>query len=317
MWKLEVQVSVEYERVYKKNKKEEVMRTVFLGLFCLSFLGPMAWGHHPEGEPPKGDFTTGDFKIEDLGFSFQEIPAESFMMGSPLDEEGRDEDEGQVEVTISKSFEMMVTEVTQDQYFLVTNENPSYFSRPEDCENWDSVRKICPDNPVENVSWYDAQDFIKKLNASAGIEGCKGVPEDPTGCYRLPTEAEWEWAARGGTEIAYFFGDESAQLDGYAVYKGNSGGRTHKVTTGWHNPNKLHGVYGNVWEWVEDSYKKRLAGGEYPLNRVSECGFSEECRVLRGGSWSRNAWNLRSANRAENDPGLGNYDIGFRLVRTL
>ena len=297
------------------------MRTVFLGLFCLSFLGPMAWGHHPEGEPPKQpkeDFTKRDFKIEDLGFSFQEIPAGSFMMGSPLDEEGRDEDEGQVEVIISKPFEMMVTEVTQDQYFLVTGEAPSYFSRPEDCENWDRVKKICPDHPVERVSWDEAQDFIKKLNASAGIKGCEGVPEDPRGCFRLPTEAEWEWAARAGTETAHFFGDDSSQLGGYAVYSGNSGGRTHEVTTGWHNPNKLHGVYGNVWEWVEDSYKRILEGGEDPLNRKSECGgSSEECRVLRGGSWYSGAEFLRSANRGRYDP-EGGYDyVGFRLVRTL
>ena len=288
------------------------MRTVFLGLFCLSFLGPMVWGYHPEGEPPKEDF-----KIEDLGFSFQEIPAGSFMMGSPLDEEGRDEDEGQVEVTIRKPFEMMATEVTQDQYFLVTGEAPSYFSRRKDCENWDRLRKICPDHPVEKISWDEAQDFIKKLNASAGIEGCEGVPEDPRGCYRLPTEAEWEWATRAGTETAYFFGDDSSQLGGYAVYSDNSGGRTHEVTTGWHNPNKLHGLYGNVWEWVEDSYKRILEGGEDPLNRKSECIFSGECRVLRGGGWNDDAKYLRSASRYGVDPENGSVNVGFRLVRTL
>ncbi|MCY4513450.1 MAG: formylglycine-generating enzyme family protein [Bdellovibrionales bacterium] len=262
------------------------MRAVFLGLFCLGFLGPMAWGHHPEGEPLTGDFKS--FKIEDLGFSFQEIPAGSFTMGSPADEKDRDEDEEQVEVTISKPFEMMATEVTQEQYFLVTGEAPFHFSKPKDCENWDKVRKICPNHPAENVSWYEAKEFIKELNASAGIMDCKGIPEDPRGCYRLPTEAEWEWAARAGTKTAYFHGDDPdpAQLGRYAVYNDNSGGGTHEVTTGWHNPNKLHGIYGNVWEWVEDSYKVKLAGGEDPLNRESECRFSEECRVLRGGSWA-------------------------------
>jgi len=289
------------------------MRTIFLGLFCLGFPGHMAWSHHPEGEPPN---TKRDFKIEDLGFSFQTIPAGSFMMGSPLDEQDRDEDEGPVEVTISKPFEMMATEVTQEQYFLVTNENPSSFIRPGDCENWDSLRKMCPDNPVENVSWYDAQDFIKELNASAGIKGCRGVPEDPSGCYRLATEAEWEWAARAGTETAYFFGDDPSGLDGYAIYSGNSGSRTHKVTAGWHNPNKLHGMYGNVWEWVEDSYSGKLAGGEDPLNRESECSFGE-CRVLRGGGWSGNAWFLRSAFRIWFNPEERYNDVGFRLVRTL
>lgn len=301
------------------------MRTVFLGLFCLGFPGPIAWGHHPEGEPPKQpkeNFTKRDtkrdFKIEDLGFSFQEIPAGSFMMGSPLDEEGRDEDEGPVKVTISKPFEIMATEVTQEQYFLVTGETPSYFSRPQDCDNWDRERKMCPDHPVENVSWDEAQDkFIKKLNAAAGIEGCKGVPEDPTGCFRLPTEAEWEWAARAGTETAYFFGNDPSQLGVYAVFSDNSGGRMHKVTTGWHNPNKLHGVYGNVWEWVEDSYKSVLEEGKDPLNRKSECRFSEECRVLRGGSWSLGARYLRSADRNGEVPVYRSYTVGFRVVRTL
>ena len=297
------------------------MRAVFLGLFYLSLSGSVAWGHHPKGEPPNPNqsFTEEiEFKIEDLGLSFQKIPVGSFMMGSPLDEEGRDEDEGPVKVTISKPFEMMATEVTQEQYYIVTGETPSYFSRPGDCENWDRERQMCPDHPVENVSWDDAQvKFIKKLNAIAGIKGCKGTPEDPSGCYRFPTEAEWEWAVKGRTETAYFFGDDVSQLGGYAVYIGNSGGRTHEVTTGWHNPNKLHGVYGNVWEWVEDSYKSVLEGGKDPLNRKSECRFIEECRVLRGGGWNNDAGNLRSANRDGIDPGSGLSDVGFRLVRTL
>ncbi|MCZ0931911.1 MAG: formylglycine-generating enzyme family protein, partial [Oligoflexia bacterium] len=276
----------------------------------------MAWGHSHEGESLKEDSTKRDFKIEDLGFSFQEIPAGSFTMGSPLNEEGRDKDEGPVEVIIAKPFEMMVTEVTQEQYFLVTGESPSYFSRPEDCKNWDSVNKICPDHPVESISWYEAKEFINKLNASAGLKDCKGVPEDPRGCYRLPTEAEYEWAVRKDTKTAYFFSDPG-QLDKYAVYRGNSGGRTHEVTTGWHNPNKLHGIIGNVWEWVEDSYKKKLEGGKDPLNRKSECRFSEECRVVRGGSWDDKAKNLRSANRSWVSPGIRYHYFGFRLVRTL
>ena len=287
------------------------MRRVFLGLFCLSFVSSMAWAHHSDGEP---------VIEEELGFSFQEIPAGSFTMGSPVDEKGRDdEDEGQVEVTISKDFEMLSTEVTQEQYFLVTGETPSYFSSFEDCkDNWDRVNKICPDHPVERVSWYEAKEFIRLLNVSAGVEGCEGTPEDPSGCYRLPTEAEYEWAVRGGdTETAYFFGNDSSQLGKYAVYWGNSGRRTHEVTTGWHNPNKLHGMIGNVWEWVEDSYKAELDGGRDPLNRKSECRFSEECRVLRGGSWYSVAKFLRSANRNRYDPEDRDSDIGFRLVRTL
>ena len=98
------------------------MRRVFLGLFCLSFVSSMAWAHHPEG-----DLTTS-FSIEELGFSFQTIKAGSFTMGSPKDEKGRDKDEDQVKVTITEYFEMLATEVTQKQYFLVMRKRPSSFS---------------------------------------------------------------------------------------------------------------------------------------------------------------------------------------------
>ena len=280
------------------------MRKVFLGLFCLSFVSSMAWAHHPEGEPkPEG------FSIEDLGFSFQTIKAGSFLMGSPEDEEDRDGDEAQVEVTITKDFEMQTTELTQKQYFLVTGKRPSYFSRSEYCENYDEVNQICPDHPVEQVSWNDAKEFIRLLNASVGVEGCEGTPEDPSGCYRLPTEAEYEWALRAETETAYFFGNDLSQLGKYAVY--NSEG-TREVTYGWHNPNKLHGIVGNVWEWTEDVYKAELEGGNDPLNIKSGC-----CRVLRGGSWDSNAKVLRSAYRFRYTLDSGLINAGFRLMRTL
>ena len=284
------------------------MRRVFLGLFCLSFVSFMACTQHPEGVPkPEG------FSIEDLGFSFQKIKAGSFTMGSPEDEEGRDEDEVQVEVTITKDFEMQTTELTQKQYFLVTGKKPSLFRSSKYCENYDEVNEICPDHPVEQVSWYDAKEFIKLLNASAGVEGCKGTPEDPSGCYRLPTEAEFEWAVRAGTETAYFFGNNSSQLGDYAVYRDNSGSQTQEVTYGFHNPNKLHGIIGNVWEWTEDVYKAELEGGNDPPLIKSEC-----CRVLRGGSWDSNAKHLRSANRNNRFSPFSKFIIvGFRLVRTL
>ena len=287
------------------------MRKVFLVLFCLSFVSSMAWANHHEGE------STTNFSIEELGFSFQKIKAGSFTMGSPEDEKGREEDEAQVEVTISEDFEMLSAEVTQKQYFLVTGETPSRFSSSEYCENYDEVNEICPDHPVERVSWYDAKEFIRKLNASVGVEGCEGTPEDPRGCYRLPTEAEYERAVRGETKTAYFFGNNASQLGDYAVYGNNSGDRTHEVTTGLKNPNNLNGIIGNVYEWVEDSYKAELEGGKDPLNRKSgKCQLNEaECRVVRGGAWYGSAKHLRSASRGRIDPATGNLLIGFRLVR--
>ena len=297
------------------------MRKVFLGLFCLSFVSSMAWTQHPEDEP--NSEAEVNFNIEDLGFSFQTIKKGSFAMGSP-------EDENQVEVTISKDFEMLTTEVTQKQYFLVTKKRPSRFSSPEYCENYDKVNKICPDHPVERVSWFDVKEFIRLLNASAGVEDCEGTAQDSSRCYRLPTEAEFEWAMKAGTKTAYFFGNNSSQLGDYAVYRDNSGSQTQEVTTGGHNPNKLHGMLGNVTEWTEDVYKVKLEGGTDPLNIEYRYRYCREirgvpyfysivvegyCRVTRGGSWRYNAADLRDE-RDWDDPDYGSDGVGFRLVRT-
>ena len=259
-------------------------------------------------------------------FVFRRIKAGEFQMGSPQTERNRrsDEagrDENPVKVWISKSFDMMETEVTQIQWFQVMGKNPSYFKRPGDCVNYDRVRKMCPDHPVEQVSWDMVQVFIKELNALSGLRDCKGSPKDPSGCYRLPTEAEWEYAVRAGKKTAYFFGNEESPkmsrgrkmigLRDYAWYIENSGRKTHKVKTRGANPWGLYDVYGNVWEWVQDAYVDRLPGGRDPLVTAGSG------RVFRGGSWYDIAWYLRSALRHRTFPGHGNHDSGFRLVRTL
>ena len=243
-------------------------------------------------------------------FSFRRIPKGELVMGSPRGERGRHRDEAQKPVEISKAFEIMETEVTQKQWFQVTGKKPSYFKRSGDCDNWDRVNVMCPDNPVERVTWDEVQGFIKRLNDSMGLRGCKGSPKDPSGCYRLPTEAEWEWAVRAETKTAYFFGNNSSKLGRYAIYYGNSM-RTHKVK-GDRLPNKwgLYDVYGNVGEWVQDSYRIELPGGRDPL---VTSGFGH---VVRGSSWSSNAVILRSANRRRG-PNHRLYNVGFRLVRAL
>ena len=260
---------------------------------------------------------------------FVTIDAGSFIMGSPSNEKDRDSDEDQVSVEITKSFEIMEKELTQKQWYLVKKENPSHFKKPEHCDDHEVIDgvKMCPNHPVEKVSWDDIQDYIKELNASLGLSGCNGTPQDASGCYRLPTEAEWEYAARGGTSMAYSFvenlGDyawyriifawRKGNLSDYAWYRRNSGGRTHKVGTRKANPEGLYDVHGNVWEWVQDKYSRTLSGGTDPLNTS---GFIN--RVLRGGGWFyHGAWSLRSANRSYSYPGEGYDDVGFRLVRTL
>lgn len=232
-------------------------------------------------------------------------------MGSPPLEKYRQSDEDQVSVEITKPYEIMATEVTQKQWFQVMRTNPSYFKREEDCDNYDNMNKMCPDNPVERVSWKDVQLFIKKLNRTIGLKGCKGSPSDPIGCYRLPTEAEWEWATRSKTKTAYFFGDNSSTLEKYVWQWNNSGKRTHKVGIKAPNPLGLHDVYGNVWEWVQDAYQSKLPGGRDPL--VTH-GSS---RVLRGGGWHCGSKVLRSAYRYHDSPYSKSMIIGFRLVKTL
>ena len=336
------------------------MKKVFLGLFCLSFVSSVAWAQQTSDKPrldkePENKATfniTGSdkepenkatfnitvklipvSKKEFMKLSFQTIKAGSFMMGSPEDEEDRDEDEDQVEVTITMDFQIQRTEVTQLQYYLITGDNPSYFRGPEYCDNYDEANEICPDHPVENVSWYDAQKFIRLLNDSEGIEGCE-ENQYTSGCYRFVTEAEFEYATRAGTKMAYFFGnDDSNQLGDYAVYWDNSEiyskpnnylqaqlieRGTREVTYGQPNPNNLYGIIGNVSEWTADVYKDKLEGGYDPLNiyyrKFTKC---QKCRVIRGGSYDDEAYLLRSANRGKESPNSRYYNVGFRLARTL
>jgi formylglycine-generating enzyme required for sulfatase activity len=158
-----------------------------------------------------------------------------------------------------------------------------------------------PNRPVENVSWEDVQEFLRRLNAKEG-----GTQ------YRLPTEAEWEYAARAGSTTAYSFGDNSDRLGEYAWYAENSGGTTHPV--GQRKPNAwgLYDMHGNVWEWVQDWY------GNYPAEAATDpqgpASGSE--RVGRGGDWHGGAGHCRAAYRLRGSPGNRGGILGFRLLRT-
>ena len=245
-------------------------------------------------------------------FQFQMIEAGSFTMGSPANEVGRDSDENQVQVQITRPFEIMTTEVTQSQWFGIMGYNPSRFKSQKYCDDHDFVKDMCPNHPVVQVSWKKVQEFIRKLNGVLGLTGCDGTPSSSVGCYRLPTEAEWEYSARAGTKTAYSFGNDPQDLGDYAWYRGNSKRKTHKVGSKKANPWGLYDVHGNVWEWVQDSYIKILPGGTDPLNTAGSL------RVIRGGAYNFRAPHLRSANRNYDFPFLGRYSlVGFRLVRTL
>jgi len=235
---------------------------------------------------------------DSINMKFVKIPAGSFMMGSPSDEPGRYDDETpQHSVTISKPFYMQTTEVTQGQWKAIMGSNPSYFSN-------------CGDNcPVENVSWNDIQDFIKKLNQ----EG-----EDT---YRLPTEAEWEYAARGGTTTLFSFGNclSTDQANYYGELrlflsdcpKGEYRQKT--VSAGSFSPNAwgLYNMHGNVREWCQDWYAEN-----YPSGAVTDPTGppSGSHRVLRGGGWLNANEDCRSAYRYANPPDVRHKSFGFRLV---
>ena len=156
-------------------------------------------------------------------------------------------------------------------------------------------------NPVEMVSWDDAQEFIKRLNAKEGHKR-----------YRLPTEAEWEYAARAGTTTAYSFGDNKKELSRYAWYGENSGDSTKPVGQKQPNPWGLYDVHGNVFEWVQDWYGEKYyanSPGTDPKGPSSSSG-----RVGRGGGWGSFAESCRSACRYFNSPDYRNICIGFRLA---
>jgi formylglycine-generating enzyme required for sulfatase activity len=210
-------------------------------------------------------------------------------MGSPTNEYGRADNEKHHEVRISKPFYLQTTEVSQAQWNRVMGDNPSNF-------------KNCGDDcPVEQVSWNDAQKFISKLNQM-----------EATNKYRLPTEAEWEYACKAKTETAYSFGDEVDKLGEYAWYTDNSEGQTHPGGKKKPNAWRLYDMHGNVREWVQDWY------GDYPSNSVVDPKGPDkgEKRVLRGGSWHYLAGGLRSAYRLRYFPGYRHYGgIGFRVAR--
>jgi formylglycine-generating enzyme required for sulfatase activity len=224
-----------------------------------------------------------------IGMTLVLIPKGTFMMGSPESEEGRNEDEVQHEVTLSKDFFLGVTEVTQKQYQEVMGMNPSAFAGAQ--------------RPVDTVSWEDAVEFCERLSE---------LPEEKKAgrVYRLPTEAEWEYACRAGSKTAFSFGDDKSSLGDYAWISDNSDGKTQSVGEKKPNAWGLYDMHGNVWEWCSDWY------GEHPGKAVSDPEGPEKGsrRVHRGGSWRFVAAYCRSARRGWRDPSGRSISFGFRVA---
>jgi formylglycine-generating enzyme required for sulfatase activity/tRNA A-37 threonylcarbamoyl transferase component Bud32 len=236
------------------------------------------------------------------------IPAGKFQMGSPSSEPGRFSSEGpQREVTISRSFYMGIHEVTQEQYEAVMGANPSSFQKGKVLKKggWfssDEVMGPSDRHPVERVSWPDADDFCKKLSAKTGRRVC------------LPTEAEWEYACRAGTESRFSFGDSDSSLSDYAWYTGNSGSSTHPVGQKKPNAFGLYDMHGNVWEWCSDWYQDSYSGLSLQDPKGPNNGAY---RVLRGGCWFNSPQICRSAYRYGNSPASTGDGNGFRVVVSL
>jgi formylglycine-generating enzyme required for sulfatase activity len=244
------------------------------------------------------------FRFIDISMNFSYIPAGTFMMGSPDSDTEAFEfykvEKPQHQVTITKPFLMMRTPVTQEQWFAVMGTDPSWFKGPR--------------RPVESVSWFDAVNFCNSLSTRSGLPhayviegGDVRLVENPIG-YRLPTEAEWEYACRAWTTDPRY-----GQLDDVAWYAENSGSQTHDV--GQKKPNAwgLYDMLGNVSEWVWDWYGKYSAGHQTDPQGPA----SGSRRVVRGGSWGNGASDVRAGDRPHDPPGSRYFYLGFRVCRSL
>ena len=222
-------------------------------------------------------------------------------MGSAAGEEGRFDNEAQVKTTISQAFWLRQSPVTQREWQQIMGHQP-----------WKGKDYVLddPSCPATFVSWEDAGDFCRKLTEQERQAG--RLPE--TCEYRLPTEAQWEYACRAGTTTRYFFGEDDSDLDQYAWFAENTYDKgeqsAHPVGQKLPNPWGLFDMHGNVWEWCRDWYADKLPGGPDP-----EVAHEGSYRVYRGGCWYFTAGLCRSADRDGGTPLLRYFHLGFRVAR--
>ena len=240
----------------------------------------------PQAAPKPKASTLDATCINNLGMRFALIPAGAFLMGTAANV-GRPDEQPQHTVRISQPFYIGIHPVIQAQWQAVMGKNPSYFKGPG--------------NPVENVSWEEVQRFSSRLNE-----------RERTWRYRLPTEAEWEYAARAGSQSLWSFGDTGSSMRRYGWFRDNAGGSTHPVGQKQANAWGLFDVHGNVYEWVQDWY----AQDYYSRSPVRDPQGPENgtTRVFRGGSWIDGEEKARSGRRFSFAPDFHDNFIGFRLV---
>jgi len=226
------------------------------------------------------------------GMAFVKLEAGGFVMGSPPDEIGREAQELQRAVRLSRSYWLGVFEVTQHEWQAVMGDNPSHFRRND--------ARL----PVENVTWFDVQTFLERL-----------TQRSPGNRFRLPTEAEWEYACRAGTDSAYGVGStlNRAQANVAESVGHTAAGDGQTTAVGSFAPNAwgLHDMHGNVWEWTEDDYCQYTVGPS--VDPIPRCGAP--LKVIRGGSWYFAADSARCALRYTHRPLDRGFSLGFRVVR--
>jgi formylglycine-generating enzyme required for sulfatase activity len=273
-----------------------------------------------------------------VSFEMVPIPAGTFEMGSSATEKERGDDEGPQHSVTIRPFWMGAKEVTWDEFDLYWKTRPGEKEdkEPEHPKNADAVTRPTPSyadetwehgregHPVLGITWHTAMQYCRWLSVKTGK------------VYRLPTEAEWEYAARAGSKTPYFFGDDPKKLKEYAWFNDNSDTHTHKVGELKPNPFGLHDILGNVMEWTADQYDPKyyatFAPGKLalqPINMPNERRFPH---VARGGSWCDEAGQCRSASRRGSDKSWIKLDpqrpqsiwwltsadfVGFRLVRAV
>lgn len=263
-------------------------------LMTLMVSAQEAGEHKPQEEKPYGLQALFD------GSGFVRIAAGEFQMGA---KNGADDEQPVHRVRISQSFELGKFEVTQTQWEAVMQAKPSAHARREQTAPDEPARSINPSQfkganlPVENVTWDDVQQFLRRLNAL-----------DKEHLYRLPTEAEWEYACRAGGAA-----EPKGSLDAAAWYKANSGGRTQPVGQKQPNAWGLYDMQGNVWEWCQDWY----APDYYRRSPATDPAGPDTgaYRIYRGGSWYGSARDCRITLRGFDSPSNHYYSLGFRLVR--
>ncbi len=245
------------------------------------------------------------------GIKLKLIPADKFLMGSSKDDRDEalkpyDDEFPQHEVRITRPFYLGITEVTQGQYRAITGESPSNFKGSDDL-------------PVEQVSWLDAVKFCNALGAKEGrpafyrINGdIVSVPDPKAPGYRLPTEAEWEYACRAGRGTRFSFGDDASDLGSFAWFVSNSDSKTHAVGQKRPNAFGLYDMHGNVYEWCSDWFDASYyaqSPAQDPRGAATASG-----RVIRGGSWISVPRLARSASRGRSTPAVRGNALGFRLA---